>query len=194
MLRVPQELRLAKRSLTKEEFFEIHRHPIHSLDWLERIGSVPLTARFIIYQSHERVDQSGYPRRRDSKSVHQFSKLVGIADAFVAMTRSRPYRPAILPYEAIRVILSEFGKFERSTVRMFLDAIGLFPPGSYVELDNGRQYRVVRANPGFHTRPLVDELNENHNPTGRYLNLCQADDLHIVRAISCPPKPLKRDR
>lgn len=189
MLRVPKEIRLAKRTLTNEEFFEIHRHPIYSLDWLERIASVPLTARFIIYQSHERVDQSGYPRRRGAASVHQFSKLVGIADSYVAMTRPRPYRPALLPYEATRVILSEMGKFERSTVRMFLDTLGLFPPGSYVELDNGRLYQVVRANPGFHTRPLVAELNENHNLNGRYLNLSQLDDVHIVRARPGPPKP-----
>ena len=186
MLRVPQELRLAKRVLTDDEFLEIRRHPIFSLDWLERIGSVPLVARFIIYQSHERVDQSGYPRRRDSKSVHQFSKLVGIADSFAAMTRPRPYRPAILPYEAIRVILSELGKFERSTVRMFLDAVGLFPPGSYVELDNGIKCRVVRANPGYHTRPLVDELDEDDKPTGRHLNLSQVDNVHVARSIPNP--------
>ncbi|MCH7993642.1 MAG: hypothetical protein IIB57_04265, partial [Planctomycetes bacterium] len=161
-------------------------HPIFSLDWLERIGSVPLVARFIIYQSHERVDQSGYPRRRDSKSVHQFSKLVGIADSFAAMTRPRPYRPAILPYEAIRVILSELGKFERSTVRMFLDAVGLFPPGSYVELDNGIKCRVVRANPGYHTRPLVDELDEDDKPTGRHLILRHVDIFHVARSIPNP--------
>lgn len=192
MLRVSQELRLARRTLTKDELLEIHRHPILSLDWLERIGSVPLVARFIIYQSHERVDQSGYPRRRDSKSVHQFSKLVGVADSFAAMTRPRPYRPAILPYEATRVILSELGKFERSTVRMFLDAVGLFPPGSYVELDNGTKCRVVRANPSYHTRPLVDELDENDKPTGRHLNLSLVDNVHVARAIPGPQEPCRR--
>lgn len=191
MLRVSQELRLARRKLTRDELLEIHRHPILSLDWLERLRSVPLTARFIIYQSHERVDQSGYPRRRDSKTVHQFSKLVGVADSFAAMTRPRPYRPACLPYEATRTILSEVGKFERSTVRIFLDAVGLFPPGSYVELDNGKKCRVVRANPGQHTRPLVDELDENDKPTGRYLNLSEVDNVHVARAIPCPQEPCR---
>ncbi|MCH7925901.1 MAG: hypothetical protein IIC51_10250 [Planctomycetes bacterium] len=189
MLRVPQELRLAKRVLTDDEFLEIRRHPIFSLDWLERIGSVPLVARFIIYQSHERVDQSGYPRRRDSKSVHQFSKVVGVADSFAAMTRPRPYRPARLPYEATRTILFEVGKFERSTVRMFLDTVGLFPPGSYVELHNGTKCRVVRANPGYHTRPLVEELDENDKPTGRHLDLSQMDEVHVARAIPDPQEP-----
>ena len=111
----------------------------------------------------------------------------------MAMTRSRPYRPAILPYEATRVILSELGKFERSTARIFLDAVGLFPPGSFVELDSGTKCRVVRANPGHHTRPLVEELDENRIPSGRYLNLSEADNVHVALAIpdpqkSCPKK------
>ena len=189
MLRVPQELRLANRKLSKDEFFEIQRHPIYTLDWLERVTSVPAVSKIITYQSHERLDQSGYPRQRASMFVHPLAKIVGIADTFVAMTRPRPYRPAHLPYEATKTILSEVGKFERSTVRMFLDAVGLFPPGSYVELDTGTKCRVVRANPGHHTRPLVDELDENHKPTGRHLNLSQVDNIHVARAIPDPQAP-----
>lgn len=186
MLRVPQEIRLANRKLSKEEFFEIQRHPIYTLDWLERISSVPVVSRIITYQSHERLDQSGYPRQRASMFVHPLAKIVGIADTYVAMTRSRPYRPAHLPYEATTAILSEVGKFEQSTVRIFLDAVGLFPPGSYVELDNGTKCRVVRANPGHHTRPLVDQLDDNDKPTGRRLNLSQVDNIHVARAIPDP--------
>lgn len=192
MLRVPPEIRLANRKLSKEEFFEIQRHPMYTLDWLERVTCVPVVSKIITYQSHERLDQSGYPRQRASMFVHPLAKIVGIADSFVAMTRPRPYRPAHLPYEATKTILSEVGKFERSTVRMFLDAVGLFPPGSYVELDTGTKCRVVRANPGHHTRPLVDELDEYNKPTGRHLNLSQVDNIHVARAIPDPQDPSGR--
>ena len=86
MLRVPQALRLANRKLSKDEFFEIQRHPIYTLDWLERVTSVPVVSRIITYQSHERLDQSGYPRRRASMFVHPLSKIVGIADTYYSDT------------------------------------------------------------------------------------------------------------
>ncbi|MCH8147970.1 MAG: HD domain-containing protein [Planctomycetes bacterium] len=186
MLHVPQEIRLASRKLSKKEFDEVHRHPIHTLNWVEQIGSVSVAAQLICYQSHERADKAGYPRRRTSMYVHPYSKIVAIADSYVAMTHARPYRPALLPFQVTRAILSDVGKFERSTVRMFLDAVGLFPPGSYVELDNGTKCRVVRANPGYHTRPLIVELDANDKPTGGHLDLCEVENVSVARAIPSP--------
>jgi HD-GYP domain-containing protein (c-di-GMP phosphodiesterase class II) len=186
MLQVPNDLRLAPRALTSGERFEITRHPVHTLDWLDRIDGVPLTTRFIGYQSHERVDGKGYPRRRAGMFVHQFAKLVGIADSFAAMTRPRPYRQAFIPYEAAKAILEDKGKFDRLAVRVFLDTVGLFPIGSFVELDSGIKGKVVRANPGAHTRPIVEEVDSAGRPSGQLIDLARETEMAVASAIPRP--------
>jgi HD-GYP domain-containing protein (c-di-GMP phosphodiesterase class II) len=186
MMRVPTELRLAPRVLLSDELVEIRRHPILTLDWLEKLKGVPLRAGFIGYQSHERADGKGYPRQRAPMLVHPFAKIVGVADSFTAMMRTRPYRPPLGAYGAAKAILEDLGKFDRTTVRLFLDTVGLFPIGSCVELDNGIQGKVTRATPGQHARPVIEELGTDGRLTGRLLDLSRDTTVQIARPIECP--------
>ena len=186
MLRVPEGIRLAHRSIEPDERYEINRHPIHTLDWLEKIKGLAPGPRFIGYQCHERVDGQGYPRRRSGMFVHQYAKLVAIADSFCAMSRPRPYREAMLPYEAARAVLRDIQKFDRIAVRMFLDTVGLFPIGSCVELETGLRGKVVRATPGHHTRPLIEELDDDGKATGRVIDLSKERQFKAMRAVKCP--------
>ena len=185
MLRVPGAIRLAKRPLTPREWVEIRRHPIHTVDLLEGVHSLPAPAKFVGYQVHERHDSTGYPRQRSSLFVHPYAKVVAIADAFGAMTRPRPYRPAINPYEAAKTILLDGGanRFDRTFVRAFLDAVSLYPIGSHVELTDSVCAKVIRANPGEHTRPVIEELDSDGEPTGRVIDLSTETGLKVARAL-----------
>ncbi|UCE61697.1 MAG: HD domain-containing protein [Phycisphaerales bacterium] len=182
MLRVPESIRRAPRALTPSERMEIERHPLHTLELLEGLRGVPRLAKMIAYQVHERVDGSGYPRKRSGTEIHQYAKIVAAADAYAAMTRPRPYRPAMLPYEAAKIVLTEgsLNKFDRETVRAFLDTISLFPIGSGVELSNGSRAQVIRANPGVHTRPVIEALDVNGGPTGRIIDLSKVPELKVI--------------
>ncbi|MFQ5412615.1 MAG: HD-GYP domain-containing protein, partial [Phycisphaerae bacterium] len=161
MLKVPKQIRLADRPLTPDERIEILRHPVYTLDFLERIQGLPLPAKFIGYQAHERIDASGYPRKRSGMLIHRYAKIVAVADSYAAMTGRRPHRPSLHPYQAAKQILIENSrsKFDREIVRAFLDCMSLFPIGSHVELSDGRRARVLRANPGKHTKPVVLKLD-----------------------------------
>ena len=190
MLRVPDEIRLAPRSLSGEEFFEVQRHPVLTLDWLEKVKGVPIRAGFIGYQSHERADGQGYPRRRAPMLVHLYAKIVAVADSFVAMMRARPYRPPIGAYETAKAILEDNGKFDRTAVRLLLDTVGLFPVGSFVELDNGIQGKVTRATPGRQTRPVIEELAPGGKLSGELIDLSKETGLNVARAIELPDTAL----
>ena len=102
------------------------------------------------------------------------------------MTRPRPYRAALHPYEAARtvVVAASLDKFDRTIVRAFLDTISLFPIGSFVELSNGRRAQVLRANPGFHTRPVIEAVDTGGASTGEIIDLSEAYDLRVVRAAT----------
>lgn len=195
MLRVPEAIRHAPRTLTPAERSEIECHPIHTLAYLERIDGLSAATRLIGYQVHERPDQSGYPRRQPGPFIHEYAKIVAIADAYTAMTQPRPYRPSVLPYEAARTILVEasLGKFDRAMVRAFLDCVALFPIGSWVELNNGLIGKVLRANPGCHTRPVIAETNVGGEPTGVIVNLLDETHLKVIRTLTPLGQPGERE-
>lgn len=184
MLRVPVGIRLARRQLTQQEWGEVHRHPLHTLDMLAELRGLPPAVTFAAYQVHERGDGSGYPRRRVGRQVHEYAKIVALADAYAAMTRQRPYRAAIAPYVAAKTILTEGAedRFDRVLVRAFLDTVSLFPIGSRVDLSNGSSAKVLRANPGQHTKPVVEELSGDGSATGHIIDLAKDGNVRVVKA------------
>jgi len=185
MLRVPLEIRMAEGPLTAREWHEVHRHPLHTLDMLSELRGIPQAVRIIAYQAHERGDGEGYPRRSSAHGLHTFARIVAIADAHAAMTRERPYRPALSPYEATKTVLMEgkANRYDRRLIRALLDTIALFPIGSRLALDDGSVARVLRANPDLHTRPVVEVLSADGSATGRMIDLAETPDLHVVRAL-----------
>lgn len=188
MLRIPGGIRLAPRSLTGEEVEVVRRHPYHTVALLQGIRGLPSVVRHVAFQVHERADGSGYPKGRVGSLIHPYAMIVGIADCYSAMTRPRPYRPAMTPYEAAKRILLDGSenRFDRTIVRAFLDAVALFPIGSIVELSDGRRATVVRANPDKHTRPVVEEIAEDGRPTTRLIDLKKEERIQVVRAHTMP--------
>ena len=88
--------------------------------------------------------------------------------------------------KAAHAMLQDIQKFDRATVRIFLDTMGLFPIGSCVELDTGLWGRVVRATPGHHTRPLIEELDDDGRATGRLIDLSKERQFKAMGAVECP--------
>jgi len=189
MLRVPGNIRLAPRSLSADERVEIEKHPCHTLELLDRVPGIPASVRIIGYQVHERHDGSGYPRGSGAGRLHPLSSIVAVADSFAGMTRPRPHRQALMPYEAARKLLLEgnAGRFDLNVIRAFLDTVALFPLGSVVELHDGRHVKVLRANNNRHTRPMVEVLCPEGKPTGEIIDLAKDDDLTVVRAHAYQP-------
>ncbi|HWL95398.1 MAG TPA: HD-GYP domain-containing protein [Phycisphaerae bacterium] len=185
MLRVPEMIRFAPRPLTAEEIQEVQRHPLYTLDYLEKIPGLPREVKFVGLQSHERLDKSGYPRNRGGMFIHAFAKIVGIADTYAAMTRPRPHRPALSPHDAMRHILEECsaGRYETEYVRALIDGLSVFPVGSHVELDNGQFAVVVRATTGRNTRPVVRALDARGRPRGEVIDLAAREDVRVVRVV-----------
>ena len=185
MLRVPDAIRLAPRPLTDAEWAEVHRHPIYTVEMLAEVPRLPVSVKMVAYQVHERIDGLGYPRCRTVRQIHKYAQIVALADAYTAMTHPRPYRTPLSPYLAAKTILLDgtVNRYDRLLVRAFLDTISLFPIGSRVTLSDGSTARVLRANPGQHTRPVVEEITTDGCPTGHIIDLANGDTLRVVKAL-----------
>ena len=185
MLSVPDDLRFAPRWLTGREREEIQRHPMYTLRHLEGLDGLSQTSLLIPYQTHERTDTSGYPGGHDLGTTYPMARLVAIADVYAALCSSRPQRNAYGPYEAMQTLLDDThrGRFDGQAMRHFLDCVSLFPIGSYVRLNNGRAARVLRANPGHHTQPVVLLLDDDGRESDNEIDLCLETNLFVAQAL-----------
>lgn len=188
MTQIPPSILEKPGALSAQERAEVERHPLLGLAVLERVQSLPRTAALVAYQSHERCDGSGYPHGRTHALIHEYAKIVAITDTFDALTCSRPYRRAMLPYKAMEEVIYQASKRKVAAdiVRAFLNVVSLFPIGSWVQLSDGRIARVVSANGADYHRPLLRLWQEGAGFSG-WLDLRARPDLRVDRAIPPPP-------
>jgi hypothetical protein len=99
-----------------------------------------------------------------------FGRVAGLIDCFDAMTTKRPYAPARSAYDAVRELNSLSGTlFQRELVEQFVQAVGMFPTGSLVELNTGEVALVIEQNRVRRLRPkLMLLLNADKTPVGRH--------------------------
>lgn len=91
---VPTEILSKPGRLNGVEFELIKNHPGYAFQLLKTIDfSWPVAE--IVYQHHERLDGSGYPRGLTDKDILLEAKILGVADVVEAMASHRPYRPAL---------------------------------------------------------------------------------------------------
>jgi len=81
-------------------------------------------ARLIIISHHERFDGKGYPAGLKGDEIPLGARILGIVDAYDAMTSDRPYRPAMTNDDAVAEIRANAGtQFDPALVDMFLKII-----------------------------------------------------------------------
>ena len=196
MVRVPEAIRQAKHVLSDAEFVAIKRHPIHALDMLEKVTGISSTVPLAAYQVHERLDGSGYPRGRRQHETHIFARILGVADAYLALTSPRPYRPALMPYAAMECLITQSsqGSFDPKIVKALLQIMSLFPIGSYVVLNDGSVARVLRRSGSEYGTPVVQIVTRQDgtkvpaDDENAIYNLANSTDLHVVQALPAPNK------
>ncbi len=163
MLRVPEKIRNAPRRLTSTGFLHIQKHPIHVLEILQCVSGILSVVPVVCYQIHERINGTGYPRARSGNAIHQFARILQVADAYVALTSPRPFRPPLMPYAAMECLvrLSRDRAVDPAVVRSLLQVLSLFPLGSFVTLTDGSVGRVLRRNGSHYTSPIVQLMHQS---------------------------------
>jgi HD-GYP domain-containing protein (c-di-GMP phosphodiesterase class II) len=103
-------------------------------------------AAAVALEHHVRVDGGGYPNL-SGRRPSLFSRMVAIADSYDAITSYRPYRPARTPNEALHVLLGGAGTaYDADLLRLFIEMMGHYPPGSLLRLSGGEVVMITHAN------------------------------------------------
>lgn len=114
-------------ALTEEERLIIEQHPMSGSRMLNSSHEFSRLALGVLYH-HERIDGTGYPNGLIGEDIPLESKIIAIADAYDAMTRSRPYRLEPLTVEeAAKEIMENAGtQFDKKIAKVFVkDVLGI---------------------------------------------------------------------
>lgn len=155
-IKIPANILNKPGKLTPKEWDIIKRHSEFGYEIIKRSGLLSMNILDAIMQHHEKMDGSGYPYGLKGSQIHQFAKIITVADVYDALTSNRTYKKAHLPSEAFEYIVGNGGQhFDYSIVDTFARSISIYPVGSIVKLSTGEEGVIVKSSAHYHHRPTV---------------------------------------
>jgi HD-GYP domain-containing protein (c-di-GMP phosphodiesterase class II) len=154
-IRLPDRVRLLDENFSTAEYKLYQEHVMEGVA-LAKAMSLTLGARQAIAQHHELMDGSGFPTRAKGDSLSTIAKILALVNRYD--TLCNPGRPvaAITPHEALSLIFAQLrNRYDPVTLSAFIRMMGVYPPGSVVQLVDERFAIVVSVNS---TRPLKPRL------------------------------------
>ncbi len=154
-LAVPESILNKPGKLDPEEWELMRMHPQFGLELVPGDAIGPL-AKVVIRSHHERWDGSGYPHGISGSEIHEFARVAAIADVFDAITSARPYAEPAPTHVGVGAILHGSGTlYDPLIVESFRKVVAPYPPGSEIDLADGRRGIVVSVPPRQLDLPVV---------------------------------------
>jgi HD-GYP domain-containing protein (c-di-GMP phosphodiesterase class II) len=143
---LPAELLEKKDNLTDREKQVLKEHTIAGRNVLLSSKTVFSGAADVAFSHHERIDGSGYPRGVVGAKVSNYAKIIAIADSYDNLINDEIFNQLRSPNEALKYIFDAKGsKFDNYLALNFIECVGVYPPGTLVEMSSG-EVGIVLSN------------------------------------------------
>lgn len=152
---LPDRVRWPEENFSSAEYKLYQEHVGLGVTLGQRMALTP-GALEAIAQHHELVDGSGFPNRLKGDSVCLPAKILALVDRYDNLCN--PSRPAlaITPHEALSLIFAQLKpRFDGVVLSAFIRMMGVYPPGSVVQLADERFALVVSVNSSRPLKPRV---------------------------------------
>jgi len=155
-VKLPPELLQQPRRLTEDEFEIIKRHVDYGIDIVRDTTHTDNTVQHMVQHHHERFNGKGYPNGLMEDQIPIHGRIAAIIDCFDAITTDRVYCDSMSPYHAIEKLYEwRDVDFQAALVEQFIQAIGIYPTGTIVELSTGDIGVIIAQNPVRRLKPKV---------------------------------------
>jgi hypothetical protein len=166
-IRVPDRILRKPENLTDEERLVIEEHAVVGAWMVSSVGNADVIAA--VRHHHERWDGAGYPDGLTGSEIPLFARIIAVADAYDAITSSRPYRSSSGRDDACGVLRDNSGsQFDPDVVEAFIAALPARLPvtaGLFLIL-GGAPQRLLRAFASWLKRMGAGSLSPAVGATG----------------------------
>ena len=192
---IPATILNSNGKLSEREWELMKYHTFFGVKELSRVNALrdAVDPLFVAAQHHAQYNGNGYPQRPGGWKLRLFSRIVTVADYYDAMTAYRIYqKEPMTPDQVLQYLVSNAGNiFDPFIPKVFVQAMGLYPTGTIVELDGGEIGVVTRQNGDQRLlhRPMVEVLRGDRASVEReYIDLAERDPAgryqrRIMRAL-----------
>lgn len=190
-LELPETARHADADMAPADAALYRSHVALGVTRAQKMG-LSKGAMLVLAMHHERADGAGFPRRLPGAQMTLPARIVALVNRYDGLCNPHWPSRAITPHEAVaRLFAREKDAYEPSLLASFVRLVGVFPPGSMVQLNDDRFAMVVSVNPH---RPLKPRLliHDPRRPAedGLLTDLERTPGLSVVRSL--PPKAMPR--
>jgi putative nucleotidyltransferase with HDIG domain len=154
-LDVPERLRHREDDFTGAELRAYEEHVAYGVAIARRMGLSP-GASLVIAQHHENADGSGFPLRLTAERMTPLARIVAIVNRYDNLCNPNIAARALTPHEALSLLFAQGkSKFDTAILGAFIKMMGVYPPGSAVQLTDDRYALVVGVNSMRPLKPRV---------------------------------------
>jgi HD-GYP domain-containing protein (c-di-GMP phosphodiesterase class II) len=167
-MKIPLEILNKPGKLEPDELIIMQSHSLEGEKLLLSSKDMYSGAIDVARSHHERLDGKGYPYRLTDMQITPYSRIVTIADMYDAISSDRVYQKGRTHLEALNIMTKMCGtQLDTKLTYQFIECMGIYPPGSVVELQSGEIAVVIEVNPLYKLKPkillLLDE-NKQRRP------------------------------
>lgn len=181
---LPDRVRWPEENFSTAEFKLYQDHVSHGVK-LAKAMELPMPVLQAIAQHHEMIDGSGFPMRIKGDTQSVFARILALVNRYDNLCN--PSRPAaaLTPHESLSLIFAQLKtRFDSAALSAFIRMMGVYPPGSVVQLVDDRYAMVVSVNS---SRPLKPRVIVHEQGISRHdaliLDLEHAPSLGIRRSL-----------
>jgi putative nucleotidyltransferase with HDIG domain len=164
---ISDKILLKKEPLTKSEQTHFEQHSEIGARMAHEVG-LPLRIGKVIMQHHEHADGSGYPKHIRGEQTDNLARLIALVNGYDNLCNPNNIAIAKTPYEALaHMYANQRAKYDESLLKRLIKSLGIYPPGSIIQLSTGSFATVISVNPNKPLRPYVmlhDPLTSSNEP------------------------------
>jgi putative nucleotidyltransferase with HDIG domain len=193
---LPPGIRGKRSGFTKMEQNEWRRHASLGPEAVERFTAFPPESLEIITQHHERLNGSGFPKGLQVEQISRMAQIVMVVDEYENLSSRFNVERNLTPAEALSNLYNDGqaqgnGELSEEIIVALVKVFGVYPPGTFVELDDGSLGLVTGVNGEDRTKPRVMLCPpEVPRDEAMVIDLCQKE-CTIVQSVNPQELPDK---
>ncbi len=154
--KIPTTITLKKEPLLPAERKFLHFHPQYGADIVTKVEHFPPAAVDIVWQHHEKNNGKGYPRGLKDNQINILAKITAIANNYDNLCNHLDRNKSLTPFESLSFMYNyQKQELDPQLLTIFIHRLGVYPPGTLVQLSDGTYGVVVSINPNDLLHPHI---------------------------------------